>query len=93
MSRQPGPQNSHTDQGSPGRASFSTPAPNQRDRTVVRGAVYRVASGSSWTGVPSASTGLTHSVPGAIHTASSSSVSLTTVTGRQMWTAPFVPGA
>ncbi|CAM5587984.1 hypothetical protein SGRIM128S_06202 [Streptomyces griseomycini] len=82
---QPWSQNSHTDQGSPGRASFSTPVPNQRSRCTVRGLVYRVASGSRCTGVPSASTGLTHSVPGAIHTASSSGSSRTTVTGRAMW--------
>ncbi|CAM5228561.1 hypothetical protein STANM309S_01634 [Streptomyces tanashiensis] len=47
-----------------------------------------MASGSSWTGVPSARTGRTHSVPGAIQTASRSGVSWTTVTGRQMCTAP-----
>ncbi len=83
---QPRSQNSQTDQGSPGRASFSTPLPSQGERAVVRGAVYRVASGSACTSVPSASTGFTHSVPGATHTASSSSVSWTTVTGRQMCT-------
>ncbi|CAM5228528.1 hypothetical protein STANM309S_01633 [Streptomyces tanashiensis] len=37
--RQPRSQNSHTDHGSPGRASFSTPLPDQRVRSVVRGAV------------------------------------------------------
>lgn len=88
---QPRSQNSQTDQGSPGRASFSTPLPNQVERATVRGAVYRVASGSACTLEPSARTGLMHSVPGAIQTASSSSVSWTTVTGRQMWTGLWAP--
>ena len=84
LNRQPGSQNSHTDHGSPGRASFSTPVPNQRPRgTRPRRRCSGCASGSSCDGVPSASTGLTHSVPGAIHTASSSSSSRTTVTGRR----------
>ena len=39
LNRQPGSQNSHTDHGSPGRASFSTPVPNQRSRCTVRGLV------------------------------------------------------
>ncbi len=85
LNRQPGSQNSHTDQGRPGWATFSTPVPNQRSRCTVRGLVYRDSSGSRCTGVPSASTGFTHSVPGASHTASSSASSRTTVTGRAMW--------
>jgi hypothetical protein len=36
---QPGSQNSHTDHGSPGLASFRTPVPNQRPRRTVRGLV------------------------------------------------------
>jgi hypothetical protein len=32
-------QKSHTDQGSSGLASFSTPVPNQRESTVLRGLV------------------------------------------------------
>ena len=37
LNRQPCSQKSHTDHGSPGRASFSTPAPHHCSTRVVRG--------------------------------------------------------
>ena len=94
LKRQPRSQNSHTDQGSPGRASLSTPLPEP-----PASAPWCAARCSGWPAVPGVragrrrAPGVRTAVPGAIHTASRSSVSWTTVTGRQMWNVPLVAGA